>query len=196
MITLPLDPVALAVQALIPAANHGNASINNGLYPFNSSRTSPVVAFKIDQMLGPKTKVSFYWSRVSSAGTHLNNPLVSPDGFSTVATSQIGSFQQSVTARVNLDYTLSPTLLLHLGGGWQSLHFSDDDGTGDPQTLNYNALQQLGLQGAPVNRIFPFFSGLSAALGGSANLGPSRNNHSWMAKPTFNAALTSRAHYV
>ena len=186
------DPVAQKVQALIPLPNFGNPNspINNGLYPFSSQRTSPTTAFKIDQLLGPKAKVSAYWSRVSSAGTHLNNPLVSPDGFSTVATSQIGSFQQSITGRLNFDYTLSPTLLLHLGAGWQSLHFSDDNGTNDPQTLDYNALQQLGLQGAPVNRLFPYFTGLASPFGGSGSLGPSRNNHSWMAKPTFNATLT------
>ncbi len=58
-------------------------------------------------------------------------------------------------------------------------------------SLSYNAAAELGLKGATTTRLFPFFTGLSAALGGVKNIGPSGNRHPLLyQKPTANTSLS------
>ena len=57
--------------------------------------------------------------------------------------------------RLNYDNTLTPTLLLHVGVGYQQNNFFDN-----APVLNYNAQASLGLTGATLNRNFPLFNNL------------------------------------
>jgi hypothetical protein len=97
---------------------------------------------------------------------------------------------------LNYDLTMTPTLLLHLGAGYQQNNFFDD-----APILNFDAAATYGLKGATVKRNVPVFTGFcpAAGIGGVActaagglnNLGPSAGQgHSYWEKPTGNASIT------
>src|SRR5581483_4081569 len=66
--------------------------------------------------------------------------------------------------------TITPTLLLHLGGGYSQIQGYDD-----APYLNFNALQQIGVSGFEQNRNFPFISGMFPAFGAQHALGGMQN---------------------
>ncbi|HLH31882.1 MAG TPA: carboxypeptidase-like regulatory domain-containing protein, partial [Terriglobia bacterium] len=181
------DPVALKVQALLPLPNR-SGFINNYLNPFPSERITYIPAVKLDHNLSSKAKLSYYWSQTNTASQY-STPLGGADGLPEPVTAAIGTFITARTQRLNFDYTMSPTMLLHMGAGFQSNYFTDD-----PGTTNYDAVANLGLVGSTSNRIFPSFQGLtSATTGGVKNLGPgnSTNRHPLLyGKPTANLSLT------
>ena len=178
------DPVALKVQSLIPATNRPGLT-NNAVFPYLSQRTTDVPAFKIDHLLSSKAKFSYYWSQTRTNSQY--SPLLgASDGLPLPITAAIGTFIWAHTHRLNFDYNLSPTKLLHIGAGYQDNFFTDD-----PPVLSYDAEKELGLKGATTTRLFPFFTGLSASLGGVKNIGPSGNRHPLLyQKPTANASLS------
>jgi hypothetical protein len=181
-----MDPVALKVQSMLPLPNQPGL-INNGIYPFPSQRVTDIPAIKIDHNLSSKAKLSYYWSQTRTASQYAT-PLGGADGLPEPVTAAIGTFITARIHRLNFDYTLTPRMLFHIGGGYQTDHFTDD-----PATVNYDIEKNLGLRGATVNRIFPSFQGLSNAFGGSKNLGPgnANNRHPLMyEKPTSNISLT------
>ena len=180
-----MDPVALKIQALIPVATLPGF-VNNIVpaFPSNTSTTTP--AYKVDQYIGNKSKISFY---ISSIG---NTRQYSPgtgnaDGLPLPITGARGNFIRSWTTRLNYEYTISPTLLFHLGVGYQHLDFEDNS-----PVLTYNAQQQLGLVGANIDRNFPTLTGLlsTSGFGGMVPMGPGSQTRSLMIKPTANTSLT------
>ena len=117
---------------------------NNGLYPFLGSSITTLPALKIDQSLSSKAKLSGYWSSTKSeraVATGGNQG----DGLPFPITEDKGFFIRSQTERINFDYTLTPTLLLHMGVGFLD-HRSDTVG----EVNNYNDLTELGLKGIPI----------------------------------------------
>ncbi len=54
---------------------------------------------------------------------------------------------------MNLDYTIRPTINYHLGSWLYLWQF-----TNNPLTTDYNALADIGLRGATLNRMFPRFT--------------------------------------
>jgi hypothetical protein len=190
--TVPLtqmDPVALKIQALIPQPTIPGALVNNGIYPYLSQRVTSIPAVKLDHSLSPKAKLSLYWSRTSTESPFAQGS-ANGDGLPVPITQGRGTYIKSENPRVNFDYSLTPTLLLHLGGG-----YTDNDFNAPAPISNYDAATQLGLTGAPVAvRQFPNFSGLQAALGGMKNMGPNGTSGSvtsnYMSKPTATASLT------
>jgi len=183
-----LDKVALAQQKFIPEPNLPGF-INNYLPTYPSTRHSTIPAVKLDQNIGSRAKLSFYWSET------LTNSQYSPtygasEGFPDQITATRGTFIHSNVERLNFDQTLSPTLLLHLGAGYQVNNFYD----AAPIT-DYNAATTLGLTGATVNRNTPVFTGICTiactAAGGIGTMGPSagQSNDYWE-KPSFNASVT------
>jgi hypothetical protein len=183
------DPVAVKVQALLPSANRSGL-INNYLNPFPSDRITYIPAVKLDHNLSSKAKLSYYWSQTTTSSQY-STPLGGADGLPEPVTAAIGTFITARTQRLNFDYSLSPTLLLHLGVGYQTNHFTDD-----PGTTNYDAVKNLGLVGSTSNRIFPSFQGLTItnnSQGGVKNLGPgnSTNRHPLLyEKPTANMSVS------
>jgi Carboxypeptidase regulatory-like domain/TonB dependent receptor len=180
-----MDPVALNVQALLPAATNPSALVNNGIYPYPSTRHTEIPAVKIDELISPNDKLSFYWSETKTANA-LNPTLGGSDGLPQPVTAAIGTYDHTHTLRLNYERTISPTLLLHLGAGYMWKFFNDN-----PETIDYNPLQDLGLSGATVNRLFPAFTfPASQPQGGVKSLGPAGNRNIWYEKPTGNASLT------
>jgi hypothetical protein len=175
-----MDPVALKIQSLIPAANRTGLT-NNAILPYRSTRTTYIPSVKIDHSFNTKGKLSYYWSR-----TRTNTPIgAGGDGLPGAITTANSSNIKSDTQRVNYTHTLTPTLLLHTGAGYQGTTFISD-----PPVLDYNAEKDLGLKGATVQRLFPNFTGLSNAQGGMKDMGSS-NRHPLLAKkPTATTSVT------
>ena len=108
-----IDPFAKKIQALIPLPNTGgpNAVFNNYAVPIYGVPTVQTIpSVKIDQNLSSLMKLSGYWStnRIDSPG---GDGLLDPISTRTV------SQDRTHTIRLNFDYTMKPTLLLHIGAG-------------------------------------------------------------------------------
>ena len=183
------DAVALKIQNLIPGPAGPNAAQIGANYnnPQNSHRTTEIPSLKVDQTLGSKGRLSFYWSsNTTSDQFPVAGTPGSPEGFPSPITSAIANFVASYTLRLNYDHTITPTLLAHFGVGFLNDHLWDDT-----LEVNYNPLQELGLRGATINRNFPtIVIGASAATGGMSQMGPSFQTHQFIQKPTANTSFT------
>ncbi|HEY3826361.1 MAG TPA: TonB-dependent receptor [Bryobacteraceae bacterium] len=183
------DPVALKVQSLIPQSQNGNA-INNFLPTYDALRHTTIPALKIDQLIGSKQKISFYWSKTRTTAP-LSPIYGNSEGLPSPITESRGSYIGGPVERLNYDYTVTPTMLVHIGVGYQQNDFFDD-----APVLNYNAAASLGLTGATLNRNFPIFNGFCSptiactAAGGTYNMGPPGQGHSFWEKPSTNGSLT------
>ena len=116
-----------------------------------------------------------------------------PDGFKPPITTERDLFETSHTARLNLDYTISPRMLLHLGGGYMQFSFFDPV----PGYGSYDNLKDLGLPGthAPVYpTIYNLYQARGGGMGSSSgqgnSMGPVAQQHQWQEKPTGSATLT------
>jgi len=191
--TSMLDPVALKVQSFIPSATLPSLT-NNFIPTYPSVRHTTIPAVKIDQNISEKQHLSFYWSF-----THTDSPF-SPiygqsEGLPNQITADRGTFIHSHVERLNYDYTISPTMLLHLGAGYQQNNFFDD-----APILNFDAASVFGLVGATLKRNVPVFSGFCpqagftaacTAAGGMVNMGPiAGQGHQFYEKPSGNASVT------
>ena len=164
-----LDPVALKIQALIPATTNSGLTNNWAQNTGNYKRQS-IPAFKIDETLPDNSKVSFYFSKQSTS------QLTSTDGLPVPLTAVRVQEIYGTTARLNYDRSLTPTTLLHAGVGFQRFHNPDSS---PASVLNYDAAAQLGFVGsATTPGGFPRINGLSGALGSGASsaFGPSNAN--------------------
>ncbi len=191
------DPVALKIQSMIPLPNLSGL-INNAVFPFPSQRITSIPAFKIDHSVGARMKFSYYWSETKTASQY-SPTLGGADGLPDPISAEIGTFITGRVQRGNFDYTLTPTLLFHFGIGYQTDYFTDD-----PVVTNFNPEQALGLKGIPVNRLFPYMTGLCPAgtsngtvvascggQGGMKVMGPTTNRHPLLyEKPTANTSIT------
>jgi hypothetical protein len=92
-----------------------------------------------DYLIGSKQKISFYWSETKTFAP-LSPIFGNSEGLPSPTTESRGSFIGGPVERLNYDYTLSPTMLLHIGVGYQQNNFFDD-----APVLNYNAAASLGL---------------------------------------------------
>ncbi len=184
-----MDPVSLKVQALIPAGfnrpGFTNSLINNSVFPYLSQRRTPIPSIKVDQNIGSNLKVSFFFDQTKTE-SQFSPTLGGSDGLPAPITAAIGTFITARKYRLNADYTVRPTVLLHVGIGYQNDNFADD-----APTLDYNPQASLGLKGATVNRLFPNFTGLSNNQGGMKNMGPGSNRHPLLySKPGANLSLS------
>ena len=187
-----MDPVALAIQQMMPLPNQ--TGLTNYLAPgYSNYRHTTIPSFKIDQNLNQKMKIAGYYSATQTISPQTN-------GFPQPYTALQPQNALAQTIRINYDYTITPTLLLHLGAGY--LH------TSNPQTApafdQKTLFNQQNGGGIPftVSNYFPYFAGTFSGLGGGfsgggpfpqvANTGvaftltPEANDY----KPTFNASAT------
>jgi hypothetical protein len=186
-----LDPISQKIQALYPSPT-SSALTQNGSGSNLSQRSTIIPALKIDQTVGSKNKVSFYWSRTATDSQY-STPNGNADGLPAEITNARGTFFHYWVTRLNWDYTLTPTVLLHFGGGYSTIAGFDD-----APYLTFNAQQQLGLSGFLQNRNFPYISGMTgvgaqAALGGMQAVGTAAGiqGHPYPQEmPTFNANAT------
>jgi hypothetical protein len=172
------DPISSKVQSLIPAIKSQYQSLlsNNfaGFDKFDRIQHAPSI--KVDQNIGSKGHISGYYGlqRVDLfvGGTGLPDPL-NP-------LRQL--FIRTHTFRVNYDHTLTPTMLLHVGVGYQRYINPD---TAVPIQDTYNAEKELGLKGALRNG-FPRITGIPSSNGfGPTNIGKYLTD-----KPTAAMSLT------
>jgi hypothetical protein len=195
-----LDKVAMNVQSVMPMPNLPGL-INNYLPTYPSTRHTTIPALKIDQILGSRGKLSFYWSETHT-DSQFSPTYGGSEGLPDLLTATRGTFIHSHVERLNYDSTLTPVLLLHVGIGYQLNNFFD----AAPVT-DFNAASTWGLTGATLNRNVPVFNGVAAPLGtntgfcsavlpctaagGIYNMGPGagQSNDYWE-KPSANASVT------
>jgi hypothetical protein len=186
------DPVAAKIQTLFPATNGPNPNdlISNYINPFLSTRVVTIPSIKVDQSIGSKGKLAFYFQKTNSSSP-VAPALGQADGLPDPITQAIGSFTTAFIYRLNYDYTLTPTMLLHLGGGYRLNLFPVPSVTTKGDLTNYDAEKELGLKGGITHRFFPIMTGMLAGngTGGMKVIGSGSGGHSYAENPTFNASL-------
>jgi hypothetical protein len=184
------DPVAVRIQNLLPNPTDPNALFQNGIYPYPSERRTWIPSIKLDHNVSEALKVSFYYQGTATESQY-SPTLGQSEGWPAPVTAARGTFIYNDIVRLNVDYSLTPTLLLHLGAGFQNNDFSDR-----APTTNFDAVGVLGLRGGTVGPTtgarFPWINGLLGAqnTGGVQQIGPSSQRRDIMHKPTANASLT------
>jgi hypothetical protein len=181
------DPVAVKILSLVPQPTGptANQAGSNYLAPYNGSRRSYVPSIKIDQNLGSKLHAAFYFQRTSTSTPRTGTGADSlPDNITVSGTSG----NAARTFRLNLDHTVTPTLLMHYTLGW-----NDSDFLLGPEDF-LNAQQAVGLPGAiSAGRGLPLIAtGVlpNVAEGGMGNLGPQYDQHFWERRPSFVTSTT------
>ncbi|MEO8099893.1 MAG: TonB-dependent receptor [Acidobacteriota bacterium] len=168
------DPVSVKILKLVPQPLGPNAASGqigrNYQNPFLSSRRSHIPSVKLDHSLGANHRISFFYQKTQT-GVQYTTPNGAAEGLPEPVTVAIGSYAITHTYRLTWDYTVKPNMLLHVGAGWFLNNFDTHAGTTD-----YDAVKELGLRGATVNRTFPQIQtslvAASTGIGGMSNLGP------------------------
>ena len=195
------NATALAIQKLFPEPSNSNLT-QNYIGDVPSLRITTIPSIKIDESVGPKNKFSFYYSTTGTASA-VSTPLGNADGLPLEIGQYRGTYIDTKTIRLNYDRTLTPTLLLHLGTGWQRVRFDDHAPFTNFTPSNF------GLTGFEIHRQFPSVTGMCAgssptAPGGSSPTAPCTGaggmqyigtsgqgqTLSHFEKPTYNANLT------
>ncbi|HLK51710.1 MAG TPA: TonB-dependent receptor [Bryobacteraceae bacterium] len=152
------NATAKAMQKLFPAAQNSNV-INNYAGTVGGNRYTAIPSIKADHIITSRDKLSFYWSRINTE-SQISSPLGNADGLPLEIGAYRGTFIPTWTTRLNYDRTMTPTLLLHLGGGYYHTSFSDR-----APFLNFDPTQ-FGLNGFIQHRQFPSVTGMCGQLSG------------------------------
>jgi len=178
------DQTAFKIQSLIPAAQN-SSFINNANYTNISSRISGIPSLKLDHSIGSKSKLSFYWSTTGTESLY-SLPNGNADGLPPIITQARGTFIYSQTERLNYDYTLTPTILVHLGGGYSHISFFDG---GPVQNFNCASISLIGCQ---ASIFFPRVNiGTVGSVGGMQSFGNAQaHTLTNTERPAFNANAT------
>jgi hypothetical protein len=174
-----LSPIALKIQNLLPPpATAGNT--NNWTDAYANPRTQWIPSVKVDHNFSDKLKMSFFWSYYN------DNHFSGQDGFTGAITATRMIPIRSATIRLSADYTVKPTLLVHIGVG-EVLYHNPDKGI--TPAVDFDAPGTLGLVGGLINQDgftgFPRIGGLSSSYGGlSQSIGPTNNAYYRTDKPT------------
>ena len=187
------SPVAVAIQNLLPPLSNGLLYAN--YYGYNlGQRITDVPSIKVDQILGPRQKLSFYYQHTNTAA-QFTTPNGNADGLPDLLTGARGSIPiGGPTYRFNYDYTVTPTLLAHAGVGYSLIYFYDD-GPYTRSGKTVDCLSMLQLQGCEGKFNFPtIIAGnvtLPQQLGGMQQLGNAlAHAHTHVERPAANANLT------
>jgi hypothetical protein len=190
------DPVAVNIQNLFPAAMNGSV-INNFIPNIPTTRHTQIPSVKIDQVIGSKGRLSFFWQRTSTTAP-ISATFGQIDGLPDPLATNLGTFQNAPLYRLNYDHTLSPTILLHFGAGYRANYFFVPTVNSEGQVPNYNASEELGLHGAIINKFFPPFTNVCASAtvsscagqGGMMNFGSASYANNISQVPSFNSSMT------
>jgi hypothetical protein len=189
------SPLTVKLQNLISSlgvSSQGTSLTGNYSAHIPGVRYSAIPSIKIDHTLSEKDKLSFFYSENNTVG-QISSPLGNADGLPTEIGAYRGTFIPTWTYRLNYDRTLSPTLLLHIGGGYIRTTFSDR-----APFLKFQP-SQFGLVGMIQARQFPTFTGmesLNSALaplyGGMQPIGTALQAQSYdvEGKQTYTTSLT------
>jgi hypothetical protein len=188
------DPVAAKIQALFPGTSGPtpNGLTNNYLNVYDTSRVTEIPSVKIDQVISAKGRLSFYWQRTKTSNPNGNTIFGRSDGLPDPLTGALGTFDTAPVYRLNFDYTLRPTVLLHFGAGYRSNYFFVPSVTRTGSITNYNAQTELGLNGGLEYKWFPTITGLlaSSGAGGMVGIGSEAGTNAITQSPSFNANAT------
>jgi hypothetical protein len=187
------SPVAVAIQGLLPKLTSADRYQNYNGYNLGQRITS-IPSIKIDQVLGSKQKIAFYYHHTDTEA-QFTTPNGNADGLPDLLTGARGSIPiGGPTFRLNYDYTLTPTLLAHFGAGYSMIYFYDDGPyTRSAQTVNCATMLQL--QGCETAFNFPTVVVGSVTspvvLGGMQQLGNAlAHTHTHTERPSANGNLT------
>jgi len=190
-----MDPVALAIQNLLPLPNAPGIINNYNIPAYINFVHTTNFSWKIDQSLSATKKLSWYYSHYA-----WNSP--NANGFTQPFTGPAPTGYRNHTTRVNYDQSITPTLLLHVGVGY--LHQMEPT-----IPVKYDQTK-LGLHGYFDTNLFPTIWGLGQtnttggwactssaipcgttnAFGQSNGVGSFFEATVWEEKPTANATLT------
>jgi hypothetical protein len=188
------DTSAMKLQNLIPLPNLGPSTqlINNFVNPFPSNRVTPIPSIKVDHSFSPKLKISFYYSSTTTEVEYSPGGFALSEGFPDTITQTRGTYIYSRTWRGNLDYTLTPTMLLHFGAGYIVNDFRDT-----APITNFDMVGVLGISGGTLGpttgaRVPVWGSTLGPnSLGGMSIMGPSIGQvRALLQRPTSNLSLS------
>ncbi|HEY3822925.1 MAG TPA: TonB-dependent receptor [Bryobacteraceae bacterium] len=190
------DPVAVRIQNLFPAPQNGGL-VNNFIPNIPTTRVTQIPSVKLDQTIGANGRLSFFWQRTQTTAP-ISATFGQIDGLPDPLATNLGTFQNAPLYRLNYDYTLSPTMLLHLGAGYRSNYFFVPTVNEEGSVPSYNAAAGVGLTGGLTNIFFPPISGLCSAgtvmscsgQGGMMNFGSAAYATNISQVPSFNASLT------
>jgi hypothetical protein len=147
------SPVAVAIQNVLPSLS--NASLYNNYNGYNlGQRITTIPSIKVDQILGAKQKLAFYYHHTNTSAQY-TTPNGNADGLPPLITGARGSIPiGGPTWRLNYDYSVTPTLLAHVGVGYSMIYFYDHS----PWTeagKTVDCLTLLDLQGCEGSYNFP-----------------------------------------
>ncbi len=188
------SPVAVAIQSLLPAPTNPAALFNNYVGTNLGQRITSIPSIKVDQSIGSKQKLSFYFHHTNTAA-QFTTPNGNADGLPDLLTGARGSIPiGGPTYRLNYDYTLTPTILLHVGAGYSMIYFYDD-GPYTESGKTVDCLGMLQLQGCEGSFNFPTIVTGNVqspqALGGMQQLGNAlAHTHTHTERPSANANAT------
>jgi hypothetical protein len=168
VITDTLNASALAIQDKYipkPAGPFKNDLTNNYLVPWQKYNFRTIPSVKIDHNFGARHKLSGYWSTTHITANTMCDPFtdVSP-----ITACQL-TFVRTENLRLNYDFSLTPTKLLHLGAGIQKTYFANDT-----PWQNFDQQKELGIAQAAgaIGKRFPRITGWwSATTGGGLATG-------------------------
>ncbi len=181
-----LDPVALKIQGLIPDTDN-NALTNNWDPRIPNQRFQQIPSVKVDHNFTPDSKLSGYWSVQDTT------QITQADGLPIPITGRRDQKIYGHTVRLNLDQTLSPRFLLHLGAGYVRFHNPD---RAPDDVINFDAVSELGFSGASTEPsgfpriVGPNLGDLQGNQGGMSDMGPQQANKFWNDKLTAVASAT------
>jgi Carboxypeptidase regulatory-like domain/TonB dependent receptor len=189
-----LDPSAIKLQNLIPMPNLGPATqlTNNFVHPFPSNRVTPIPSIKIDHSFNQNLRTSFYYSSTTTEVKYSPGGFALSEGFPDTITQTRGTYIYSRTYRGNLDYTLTPRMLLHFGAGYIVNDFRDT-----APITDFDMAGVLGISGGTLGpnngaRVPVFGSTLGPnGLGGMSVMGPLTGQvRALLQRPTGNLSLS------
>ncbi|HLI82364.1 MAG TPA: TonB-dependent receptor [Bryobacteraceae bacterium] len=193
------DPTAVAIQKLLPATT---GALYNNYTGFNAGhRNTTIPSLKVDQLINSKQKLSFYWQHTRTDSL-FSVPNGSDNGLPDLISTARGTFIYSHSERLNYDYTVTPTLLAHVGAGFSIITFLDDSPyTAKGGIFNCSQISLAGCEGSfnfPTISVNPATGSLVATqpngatqLGGMTQLGDAlAHTHTRTERPSGNANMT------
>jgi hypothetical protein len=181
------DPVAAKILQLIPNPRGPNAAQAgaNYLAAFDQSRVSSIPSMQVDQTVGAKMHLAFYFQRTATATPRT---ITAADDLPNNITGSAISANAARTGRINLDYTATPRILVHTTLGWNDSEFLLQS-----QNFTYDAQKTLGIPGQTAARTFPIINtsvSTNTAEGGLSTIGGSFDQHFFERRPAFNTSAT------
>ena len=98
------DPVAVKIQNLFPASTN-NSTLNNFIPSIPTTRHTEIPSVKIDQAIGDRGRLSFFWHRTQTTAPTLGNVRTGRRPAGPALQRIWETFQTAPLYRLNYDYT-------------------------------------------------------------------------------------------